>query len=194
MIDALLRLERAAAAGTRWLALLGGWVLLAASVVTVADALLRKLFSRPIQGTFEATELLLAVIIFFAMPYTGLTDGHVVLDLGTSRLSRRAQHVIIGLNALFVAVFLAFVARQLGVLAAEYGRTGRTTITMRIPVYPVIAIVTVAGWLAAASSVVQALGAFARIIGDGGAEMAPKPPALGSDPAKPGRSSSTQDR
>jgi TRAP-type mannitol/chloroaromatic compound transport system permease small subunit len=155
-------LERAAAAWTRRLALLAGWVLLGLSVVTVFDALGRKLFSRPIQGTFEASELLLGVVIFFALPYTGLTDGHVVLDLATNRLGRRAQAVIVGLNALFVALFLAFVASELAVLADTYGRTGRTTITMRIPVYPFAVAIMLAGWLAAAASVVQALGCFAR--------------------------------
>lgn len=163
MLDGFLSLERVATVWTRRLALAGGWVLLALAVVTVFDALLRKFFSRPIQGTFEATELLLAAIIFFAMAYTVLTDGHVVLDLFTNRFSQRVQAVIIGLNALFFAAVLAVVAYELSVLAAEYGRTARTTITMRIPVYPVAAAVTAAAWLASLASVIQALAAFARL-------------------------------
>src|SRR5713101_2337114 len=140
MVAALLTVERVALVWTRRLALAGGGILLALAVVTVLDALLRKLLNRPIQGTFEATELLLAVIIFFAMAYTVLTDGHVVLDLFTNCLSPRAQSIVIGLNALFIAVVLAILAYELGVLA-EYGRTTRTTITMRIPVFPVAAAV-----------------------------------------------------
>ena len=147
---------------TRRLALAGGFILLAASIVTVADALLRKFFSRPIQGTFEATELLLAVIIFFAMPYTGLTDAHAVLDLTVNRLPKRAQDTIIGLNALFCAVVVGVVAYEMGLLAAEYGRTARTSITMRIPVYPFILPAVAAGWLASLGFVIQALAAFCR--------------------------------
>ena len=162
MVGALLAVERVALTWTRRLALVGGWVLLAVSVATVLDALLRKFFSRPIQGTFEATELLLAVIIFFAMPYTGLTDAHAVLDLTVNRLPKRAQSVIIGLNGLFCAVVLGVVAYEMGLVAAEYGRTARTTITMRIPIYPFILSVTAVGWLAALGFVVQALAAFAR--------------------------------
>ena len=133
------------------------------AAVTVVDALLRKFFSRPIQGTFEATELLLGVIIFFAMPYTGLTDAHVVLDLTTNKLPPRAQSLIIGVNALFCAVVLGVVAWEMGLLAAEYTRTARTTITMRIPVAPFILPVTAMTWLAALGSVVQALAAFTRV-------------------------------
>ena len=162
MTGALLAVERLAVTWTRRLALVGGFVLLAASVVTVADALLRKFFSRPIQGTFEATELLLAVIIFFALPYTGLTDAHAVLDLTVNRLPKRAQEIIIGLNGLFCAVVLGVVAYEMGLLAAEYGRTARTSITMRIPVYPFILPAVAAGWLASLGFVIQALAAFSR--------------------------------
>ena len=162
MVGALLAVERLTVMWTRRLALVGGWILLAASIVTVVDALLRKFFSRPIQGTFETTELLLAVIIFFAMPYTGLTDAHAVLDLTTNRFPKRAQDVIIGLNGLFCAVVLGAVAYEMGLLAAEYGKTARTTITMRIPIYPFIMSVTAAGWLASLGFVIQALAAFCR--------------------------------
>jgi TRAP-type C4-dicarboxylate transport system permease small subunit len=162
MVGTSLAVERLAIAWGRRLALVGGWILLAASIVTVLDALLRKLFSRPIQGTFEATELLLGVIIFLALPYTGLTDAHAVLDLTVNRLPRRAQSVIIGLNGLFCAAVLGLLSYEMGLLAAEYGRTARTTITMRFPIYPFIVSVTGAGWLAALGFVIQALAAFAR--------------------------------
>jgi TRAP-type mannitol/chloroaromatic compound transport system permease small subunit len=162
MVGALLAVERFAVTWSRGLALAGAWILLGLSVVTVFDALLRKFLNRPIQGTFEATELLLALVIFFALPYTGLSGGHVVLDLFTNRLSQRAQSIVIGLNALFFAAALVVLSYELGLLAAEYGRTGRTTITMRIPVYPVAAAVVVASWFAALAAVIQALAAFAR--------------------------------
>jgi TRAP-type mannitol/chloroaromatic compound transport system permease small subunit len=164
MVSALFALERLAVAWTRRLALVGGWILLGASIVTVLDALLHKFFNLPIQGTFEATELLLAVIIFFALPYTGLTDGHAVVDLTTNRLPKRAQDVIIGLNGLFCAAVLGMVAYQMGLLGAESARTAGTSITMRIPVYPFILAATAAAWLASGAFIVQALAALARSV------------------------------
>jgi TRAP-type transport system small permease protein len=158
-----LAFEQAALHWTRRLALLGGWVLLGVALITVADALLRKFFSRPIQGTFEATELLLAAIIFFAMPYTGLLDGHVSVDLLTGRLSRRGQQMVLAVNALICAAVLSVIAWRMGLLAAEYAHTARTTITMRIPVLPFIVPVVAAAWLAALGFLVQAAGALARI-------------------------------
>jgi len=89
----IVALERAAVRWMRRLALLGGWTLVAVAVATVVDALLRYLAGRPIPGTFEATELFLAAIIFFGLPYTGLIDGHVSVDALTGRLERRGQHL-----------------------------------------------------------------------------------------------------
>jgi TRAP-type mannitol/chloroaromatic compound transport system permease small subunit len=162
-VEAYLALERVAVRWTRWLALAGGFVLLAVALLTVADALLRKFWSRPIQGTFEATELLLAAIIFFAMPYTGLVDGHVSVDFLTGRLSRRGQQAVLAVNALVCAAVLGIIAWRMGLLAAEYARTARTTITMRIPVLPFIVPVTATAWLAAVSFALQAAAALVRV-------------------------------
>jgi TRAP-type C4-dicarboxylate transport system permease small subunit len=165
VLDAWLRLEARATRWSRRLALLGGWLLLFLSVVTCLDALLRKALSRPIPGTFEASELLLAAVIFLAMPYTGLTDGHVSVDILTGRLGRRGQEWVIALNALVCAVVLGAIAWEMGLVAVEHYRTARTTITARIPVFPFSAPVTAVAWLAALAFMVQALGSAARALG-----------------------------
>jgi TRAP-type C4-dicarboxylate transport system permease small subunit len=159
----IVRLERAAVAWTRRLALLGGWLLLFAAFATVVDALLRYFFSRPLPGTFEATELILAAIVFFGLPYVCVTDGNVSVDALTQRLRPRLQHVLIALNALLSAALLALIAYQMTHLAQEYWTTSRTTITARIPVFPFLVPVMVAAGLAALGFVVQALGALARV-------------------------------
>jgi TRAP-type C4-dicarboxylate transport system permease small subunit len=164
MLAAFLALERVALVWTRRLAFVGGWTLLSVSVLTVADALLRKFLSRPIQGAFEASELLLAALVFFALPYTGLTDGHVSVDLLTDRLRPRARSVVIAVNALICAVLLGFIAYQMSLLTAEYGRTARTTITARIPIFPFLVPITGAAWLATLGFVVQSVGALLRAI------------------------------
>jgi TRAP-type C4-dicarboxylate transport system permease small subunit len=146
------------------LALLGGWLLLGVALGTVADALRRTFLGRPIQGTFEATELVLAAIIFFGMPYTSLTDGHVSVDFLTSRLGPRRQYAIMAINALVCAALLGLITVQMADLAAEYMATNRTTITVRIPIVPFILPVTAAAGLAALGCVVQAVGAGARAL------------------------------
>jgi TRAP-type transport system small permease protein len=168
----MLRFERVAVIWTRRLTLVGGCLLLGVALATVSDALLRYFLGRPIRGTFEATELVLAAIIFFGMPYMSHTDGHVSVDFLTSRLGARTQHVIIAINAAVCAVLLGVITVQMSALAREYLATDRTTITMRIPVFPFIVPVTAAAGLAAWGFVIQAAGAALRALR---AQMPPLP-------------------
>jgi TRAP-type transport system small permease protein len=171
-----LALERAAVASTRLLALFAGWLLLGLSFATVLDALLRYLWGRPIHGAFEATELLLAGIIFLGLPHANITDGHVSVDLLTQRFSPRAQHAIIAANAVLSAALLALITIEMARLAGEFYATSRTTITARIPVFPFIVPVTVAGGLAVLGFLAQAVGALARALRGG---LPPLPGAAG---------------
>jgi len=73
---------------TRWHTLaskscgwLGGISLAAMMLVTVADVVLRAVASKPIRGTFEIVELLLACTFFFALPAAFLRDEHIVVDI-----------------------------------------------------------------------------------------------------------------
>jgi TRAP-type transport system small permease protein len=162
-----LDLERLATHGTRYLALGGGWLLLAVAFGTAIDALMRDFLGRPLPGTFEVTELVLAAIIFFGLPYTGLIDGHVSVDFLTSRLGQRTQYVLIAVNAAICAVLLGVITFQMTTLAAEFLATKRTTITMRMPIFPCILPVTVMAGLAALGFVVQAVGAALRALRTG---------------------------
>jgi TRAP-type C4-dicarboxylate transport system permease small subunit len=162
-----LALERIATNWTRRLALLGGWLLLAVAIVTALDALLRDFLGRPLPGTFEATELVLAAIIFFGLPYASLTDGHVSVDFLTNQLGQRTQYALIAVNAIICAVLFGVITQQMMALAAEFLATKRTTITMRIPIFPCIVPVTVTASLAALGFVVQALGAVCRALRPG---------------------------
>lgn len=157
-------LERLAVAWTRRLALLGGGLLLTVAVVTVVDALRRYFLGRPLPGTFEATELVLAMVIFFAMPYTNLTDGHVSVDFLTARLRSRIQYAVIAVNALVCAMLFGFITVQMVSLAGEFLTTNRTTITVRIPIFPCIVPVTITAGLATLGFMVQAVGAAWRVL------------------------------
>jgi TRAP-type C4-dicarboxylate transport system permease small subunit len=155
--------ERAVVRWTRRLSLASGWLLLGVAALTVVDAGLRYGLSRPIPGTFELTELVLATVIFFGLPYTGLVDGHVAVDVLAGRLPPRGRYAMRAVAGLAVAVLLAAITWEMGRLAAEVARTSRTTITARIPVFPFMLPVMLASAAAALCAVVQAVGAAARV-------------------------------
>src|SRR5207253_3109449 len=55
-------------------------ILLAMMLLTVVDVVARYIFSRPVGGAFEITELMLVVLIFAGLPLGSFSDEHAVMD------------------------------------------------------------------------------------------------------------------
>jgi TRAP-type C4-dicarboxylate transport system permease small subunit len=110
---------------TRWHALASkacGWLaglsLAAMMLVTVADVVLRAAASKPIRGTFEIVELLLACTFFLALPASFLRDEHIVVDIVDGIVPRRVP--LLKRIALVLAVaLLAAMAWQGGIAARD---------------------------------------------------------------------------
>ena len=80
-------------------------ILLAMMVLTVIDVVARYVFSRPVRGAFEITELMLVVLIFAGLPLVSFSDEHAVMDFIDRVLGVRAQR---GLEGAVQAVCAAF--------------------------------------------------------------------------------------
>ena len=66
-------------------------ILLAMMLLTVVDVIARYVFSRPVRGAFEVTELMLVVLIFAGLPLVSFTDEHAVMDFIDRLLGPRGQ-------------------------------------------------------------------------------------------------------
>ena len=55
-------------------------ILLAMMLLTVVDVVARYVFSRPVRGAFEITELMLVVLIFAGLPLVSFSEEHAVMD------------------------------------------------------------------------------------------------------------------
>lgn len=69
---------------------IGAAVLFLWMAFTFIDVLLRYLFSRPVAGSIEISEMVLAVIVFFGVAYTQRRKSHIRVDVITSQLSPKA--------------------------------------------------------------------------------------------------------
>ena len=81
-------------------------ILLAMMVLTVIDVVARYVFSRPVRGAFEITELMLVILIFAGLPLVSFSDEHAVMDfidriLGP-RGQRSLQRAVQAVNAAFM--------------------------------------------------------------------------------------------
>jgi len=81
-------------------------ILLAMMALTVVDVVARYVFSRPVRGAFEVTELMLLVLIFAGLPLVSFSDEHAVMDFIDRLLGPRGQRALLravdALNAAFM--------------------------------------------------------------------------------------------
>ena len=91
---------------SRFLHGIGQFILVLMVLVTVVDVFLRYVFSKPIVGSYELTEFMMAILVFGSVGYTMAVKGHVCVDLVTNRLPERFQSILECLTSLLA--FLLF--------------------------------------------------------------------------------------
>ena len=107
--------------------------LAAMMLLTVADVVLRSLFSYPIRGMLELIELGLACTVFIALPAVFLRDEHLVVDV-IDKLTRPSVVRILDLiGAILSLAVLAVMAWQMVPLARSMHEFGDVTSDLSIP-------------------------------------------------------------
>ena len=116
----------------------GGAVLMVAlMILTVANVIYRA-FGGVIQGTYEVSEILIAISAGFALSYTIFHDRNVVVKLIISRLSNRMQSILEGFNALLgVGIWGAMAWMTIHYLFKRGYQGEGFTETLELPYFPV---------------------------------------------------------
>jgi TRAP-type C4-dicarboxylate transport system permease small subunit len=116
-------------------AVLGGLVLFALTLLSVISIVGRVAFSAPIPGDFELVELGMAVAIFSFLPYCQIVGGNVIVDLFTSKASPRTRALLDGIgNVLFTAI-AALLTWRVAVGGLEIRSYHETTMVLQVPVW-----------------------------------------------------------
>lgn len=130
--DALGRVLEQLAKG---LAIAGGLVLTAVTLMSLYSVIMRNLAGAPIQGDFELVQMGCAVAVAAFLPFTQLRNGNVFVDFFTARASARTRALLDGLGALLVGLALALIAWRTGVGAGDAYRNGETTMIMGLSLW-----------------------------------------------------------
>lgn len=119
--------RRLSGAGQAVVSVLGGLVALLLFVMmtlTFVDVIGRYFFNRPLQASYEITEVLLATAIFAALPLATLRREHVTVSL-FDRLfqgsARRVQQFAVGLISFVVLSGMSWRLAGQARTLAEYG-------------------------------------------------------------------------
>ena len=113
-------------------------LLFAMMCLTFVDVVGRYLFSRPIRGGFEITELALLVLIFAGLPLVSHGDEHVTMDFIDRMLPPRALNVLVRVVHALVAAMFFFLTWQMLIKAARISAYGDTTDVLRIVIGPFV--------------------------------------------------------
>lgn len=111
-------------------------VLLALAAITTVDVVGRYLFNAPLRGAFESSELLLAVLVFAALPRVTWHRQHLMVSMIDGLLGPRGlqvQRVLVGMvTALALGVLSVFLWQHASQLA-EYGDMSNA---LQLPIAP----------------------------------------------------------
>lgn len=139
-----MRLKESASFMEAWLAPpvkvlgnIGAGVIAVMMLITVADVAGRYIFGQPVLGTYELSEFMLVIVVFFTIAHCELLRGHVTIDLAVLRLRQRAQDIINSIMYFFFLVLFIVLTWRLVVYATEQ-HGGYLTGALEIPVFPFI--------------------------------------------------------
>ncbi len=129
---------------TRWelgldkaLGFLAASVLMLLMIITFIDVLGRYLFSAPLPGAFELTEIMMAMLIFAGLPLVSRANQHVTVNLIVGILSPIILHLQRMITQAIMAVVLAVMAWRMWIKAEEMLEQGDETAYLLLPIAPV---------------------------------------------------------
>ena len=118
------------------LLLIAGLTLAFMLLFTLLDVIMRA-FGRPIVGDYEVISFLGAVVVGFAIPYTSLRKGHVIVDFMLEKLPKKAGDVMqIATRILGIALFL-WMGWNFVVMSLDLIKSKEVTPVFRLPYYPI---------------------------------------------------------
>lgn len=141
------------------IALLGGALLIALSVVVVVSVTLRSdlVGGAGIPGDFELVQMATAIAAFCFLPWCQLRRGNIFVDTFTLKLPQRWQRRIDALWDLVYGLVMVLISWRLAVGARAAYATGENSMVLQVPSYLPIALCSALAALVAAAAVVSAL-------------------------------------
>jgi TRAP-type C4-dicarboxylate transport system permease small subunit len=165
-IDSIAKwVERVAAPPNKWLHWIAMIFLLSLMFITVGDVVGRYMAGiipgfGPIPGTYELTELMLAIAVLTAIGHTQMLSGHISIDLVITKFPPRVRTVVdCTTNFLSLVIFVLLTWQTIKYAHLLYISNDVSAI-LRLPMYPFL-IVTAIGCfmfcLAMLSTFIQSL-------------------------------------
>ncbi|HTK92053.1 MAG TPA: TRAP transporter small permease [Verrucomicrobiae bacterium] len=132
-------------------------ILLSMTALTFVDVVARYVFSRPLRGAFEVTELMLLVLIFAGLPLVSYANEHALMDFIDRLLPAPLQRGLVRTVELVCAATMGLLAWLVWLKADRIWAYRDTTDVLRIAYGPFVYFMAVMVGLAALIHVYRAL-------------------------------------
>jgi TRAP-type C4-dicarboxylate transport system permease small subunit len=106
--------------------------------LTVVDVGMRYGFNAPMKGSFEITELTVAVMMYAGFPLVSLRNQHVSIDLFDRLFTPRVKRLVDGAAQLLCAAIFMGVALLLWRKTGRMTMSGDLTVSLQISVLPFV--------------------------------------------------------
>jgi TRAP-type C4-dicarboxylate transport system permease small subunit len=132
---------------TRPLAIAGGLLMLAVSIMVTLSVLMRWVINVSVPGDIELVQIGTALAVFAFLPLCQAHRGNIMVDTFTNRLPARVQRSLDALWDLAYAAMAAIITWRLAVGAYDTLRSQTVSMMLSLPI----------GWAIAACAVMAAL-------------------------------------
>ena len=148
----------------RLLTIIAGVILFVTMTMTTIDVIGRYLFDRPLGFAYEVTALLMATVVFIALPSVTLHREHIAIGLIDSVWHGRvaaSRNLVI---ALVIAACMLFLCYRMYLFVGRFHSYGDRTDVLKLPLYPVAAVGGLGIGLAAFAALILAYHAARQLM------------------------------
>ena len=136
---------------------IAGVMFLGLMFLGASDVIGRYVFDKPIMGTMEASEVLMAGIVLLSWAYTQRTGGHVRVELVTSRYPPRVRAITNFVTLLLALILFSAITWQSTIIATTYLQEHRVFQILQIPTAPFYFFVPVGAFFLCLEFIIQML-------------------------------------
>jgi len=109
--------------------------------LTASDVMLRYFINSPIQGAYDLTEYMMAILVVFSMVYCCTSKGNIRVDTFIKMLPERTQAIVMTITGLINVCVFAAMAWQIYLKMIESYQTQVASAVLLIPRYPFIGLI-----------------------------------------------------
>ncbi len=111
-------------------------ILFAMMMLTAVDVIARYVFNKPINGGFEVTELMLAILIYCGLPLVSTRREHIVIDTFDPLFAPAFKRALDIAAEVVCTLAFAGIGFLIFLRAQRIASYGDTTSTLRLPLAP----------------------------------------------------------